>query len=156
MADNISFSLTGLQSLKAKLAQVSNDVKKKGGRAALRKAARFVVNDIKKRAEAFDDPTTVRSIKDNADLRWDNRLFRSTGNLGFRIGILGGANNNRPLVDAKKAPTPHWRYLEFGTEKTQARPFVRPALTENIDQVTEIFITEYEKALDKALQQAGQ
>ena len=155
MVDKVSFKLTGLENLKKKFEVVSNDVKFKGGRAALRKAARFIVNDIKKRAESFDDPTTVRSIKDNADLRWDNRYAKRTGDLAFRIGILGGANTRGKLTDAKKAPTPYWRHIELGTENRPAHPFVRPALSENKSAVTNIFITEYEKALDKAIAKAG-
>ena len=155
MVDKISFKLTGLESLKNKFAVVTNDVKYKGGRAALRKAARFVVNDIKKRAETFDDPTTVRSIKDNADLRWDSRYAKRTGDLAFKIGILGGASSRTKLVDGKKAPTPYWRHLELGNEKMPAHPFVRPALSENISAVTDTFVSAYEKALDKAIAKAG-
>lgn len=174
MANSVTFNINGLDSVIEKLRMVSYDVKKKSGRAALRKAARFVVNDIKKRAESIDDPSTVRSIKKNVDLRWNNYVFKSTGDLAFRIGILGGASkyantklNRRKrragseyeILGSKENPggdTWYWRMWEFGTEKRAAHPFVRPALEENIATVTEIFITEYEKALDKALAQVNQ
>lgn len=154
MVDKIDFKITGLENLKRKFNAVSNDVKYKGGRSALRKAARAIVDDIKSRAEIFDDPETVRSIKDNVDLRWNSRYVKTTGDLAFKIGILGGANSRTKLVDAKKAPTPYWRQIEFGNEKTPARPFVRPSLSEGTAAVTEIFVKAYEKALDKAIAKA--
>ncbi len=48
-------------------------------------------------------------------------------------------------------PTPHWRLLEFGTEQMAARPFMRPALADNIQQVTDVFVREYSKAIDRAI-----
>ncbi len=51
MADTVEFSITGLDSLLGKLDSVTDDVKLKGGRAALRKAAMIVVQAAKQGAE---------------------------------------------------------------------------------------------------------
>lgn len=85
MADGVEFSITGLESLLGKLDSVSYDVRRKGGRAALRKAAQVVVQKAKEGAERIDDKATGRSISDNIALRWNGRLFKQTGDLGFRI-----------------------------------------------------------------------
>lgn len=53
------------------------------------------------------------------------------------------------------APTPHWRLIEFGTEKMPAAPFMRPALADSISEVTNTFVTEYEKAIDRAIRRAA-
>jgi HK97 gp10 family phage protein len=36
-----------------------------------------------------------------------------------------------------------------------ARPFMRPALSENTAQATDIFVKEYEKAIDRAIKRAA-
>ncbi|PKL97403.1 MAG: hypothetical protein CVV17_12110, partial [Gammaproteobacteria bacterium HGW-Gammaproteobacteria-7] len=65
MADSLEFSLTGLDSLLGKLESVSHDVKRKGGRSALRKAAQIVAEKAKEGARRVDDSKTGRSIEDN-------------------------------------------------------------------------------------------
>lgn len=157
MAD-IEFSLTGLDSLLGKLEAVAYDVKRKGGRSALRKAAQVVANKAKEGAERLDDSATGRSISSNIALRWNGKLFKQSGNLGFRIGVLHGAvlakKGEAPDLSAN-GPTPHWRLLEFGTDKMAASPFMRKALADNISEVTNTFVTEYEKAVDRAIKRAA-
>lgn len=74
MADGTEFSITGLESLLGKLDGLSFDIRRKGGRGALRKAAMVVVAAAKAGAEKIDDPGTGRSISDNIALRWNGRL----------------------------------------------------------------------------------
>lgn len=173
MASTVTFNINGLAPVIEKLQRVSYDVKKKGGRSALRKAARQVVNNIKANAAQFDDPETTRSIAKNVNLRWNSWRFNKTGDLAFKIGILGGAKKDKilkarkrkkgtlslaPITKNKALPggdTWYWRMIEFGTEKQAARPFVRPALADHVEQITDIFVEAYDKALDKALQQGG-
>ena len=157
MADG-GFSIIGLEPLLAKLKGLEYDMKRKGGRSALRKAAKIVAEDAKKRAQALNDPATGRSIADNVAIRWGGRRFKRTGDLHFRIGIKGTAKTPPKGSDIDKsggAPTPHWRLLEFGTEKMAARPFMRPALESNINKATNAFVTEYGKAIDRALKRAA-
>lgn len=155
MADGVEFSIIGLDGLLGKLDSVSYDVRRKGGRAALRKAAQIVVQKAKEGAERIDDKATGRSIADNIVLRWNGRLFKRTGDLGFRIGVLHGAVLRDGGDLSQNAPTPHWRLLEFGTEKMAAVPFMRPALANSINEVTNTFVTEYEKAIDRAIKRAA-
>lgn len=155
MADGVEFSILGLDSLLGKLSEVSVDVRRKGGRAALRKAAQVVVQKAKAGAERIDDKATGRSISDNIALRWNGRLFKRTGDLGFRIGVLHGAVLKDGGDLSSNAPTPHWRLIEFGTEKMPAAPFMRQALADSISEVTNTFVTEYEKAIDRAIRRAA-
>lgn len=153
-APTIEFDIQGLDPLLAKLARVDAAVKRKGGRAALRKAANVVVKAARLKVAAHDDPGTGRKIAKNIQLQWNNRLYRSTGDLGFRIGVRHGAvlPKEGEVEDlSAKGPTPHWRLLEFGTEKMAAFPFMRPALENNIQEVTAVFVAEFDKELDKAL-----
>lgn len=155
MAETVQFSLIGLDSLLGKLATVNDDIKRKGGRSALRKAAQVIAAKAKEGAERIDDKGTGRSISDNIALRWNGRLFRASGDLGFRIGVLHGAILQDGGDLSPNSPTPHWRLIEFGTEKMAAVPFMRPALADNISDVTNTFISEYEKAVDRAIRRAA-
>jgi HK97 gp10 family phage protein len=151
MNNTLRFSLIGLERLQAQLRIVNDDLKRQGGRFALRKAANLVVDTAKDNARRLDDTSTGRTIADNIALRWNGRLFKRTGDLGFRIGVLQGARLQNHSNKHAGAPTPHWRLLEFGTETMPAQPFLRRALADQINEVTDIFISQYEKALDRVL-----
>jgi HK97 gp10 family phage protein len=157
MADSVEFNIEGLDSLLAKLATVTQDVRRKGGRSALRKAAKLIADKAKEGAARIDDPETGRSIAANIAIRWDGRRFKRTGDLGFRVGVQHGAviktkGNPDPGVNG---PTPHFRLIEFGTANMAAQPFLRPALANNISQATSVFVAAYEKAIDAAIKRAA-
>ena len=154
MPDKIEFNLIGVEALTSKLEAIEYDVKRKGGRAALRKAAKYIAQKAQENAKSFDDPETARSIIDNIAVRWNGKLFKRRGDLGFRIGVAGGALLKKGGDLSANAPTPHWRLLEFGTSNMAAQPFMRRALAENTGQATAIFLTQYEKSIDRAIKKA--
>lgn len=155
MTEAIRFDIKGLDVVLGRMAEVSHDMRRKGGRAALRKAAKVVEHNLKEGARALDDEATGRSIADNVVLRWNSRLFKRTGDLGFRVGIRQGA----VLADggdlAAGSATPHWRLLEFGTEHMPAQPFARRALADHIAAVTDTFVSQYDAALRRAIKRAA-
>lgn len=155
MADGVEVKLEGLDSLLGKLDAISYETKRKTGRSALRKAANVIVTQIKHNAEQLDDPLTARSIADNAALRWNGRMFKQTGDLAFRIGILQGAVLKKHPSMAKDAPTPHWRLLEFGTENMAAKPLVRAAANSRLTEVFNTFAINYEAGIDRAIKRAA-
>ncbi|AVJ20040.1 hypothetical protein CLM71_08760 [Serratia sp. MYb239] len=154
MVDRINYRLTGIDEFLGKLDSVSYDLKRKGGRAALRKAANVIVNKAKDNAARVDDPETGRRIADNIALRWNGREFKRTGNLAFRIGVLHGAVLKNHPDKARNAPTPHWRLLEFGTENMRAQPIMRPAAEEGAVPAINTFAVEYEKSIDRGIARA--
>lgn len=158
MADGVQFKIEGREAFFAKLDAIAYETKRKGGRSALRKAAMVVVNQAKENAMKLDDPATAANIAANIVARWSTRRFKQTGDLMFRVGIQGGAGGNAKSESFDQLPgkdTRHWRYKEFGTEKMPAQPFFRRALAESISQVTDTFLTEYEKAIDRAIKRAA-
>jgi HK97 gp10 family phage protein len=154
MAD-VEFKIEGLDALLGKLESVTYDLKRKGGRAALRKAAQLIAAKAKEGAERIDDPVTGRSISSNIALRWNGKLFKRTGDLGFRVGVLHGAVLKRGASTGANGPTPHWRLIEFGTAAAGAQPFMRPALASNLAAATDAFVAAYGKAIDSAIKRAA-
>ena len=47
--------------------------------------------------------------------------------------------------------TTYWRYLEFGSANMPTTPFMRPALQNNIQAVTNSFAENFNKEIDKEL-----
>lgn len=151
MADGVEYKLTGVDELLGKLDSITDDMKRKGGRAALRKAANVIANRAKVNARRLDDLETGRSIADNIAVRWNGREFKRNGNLAFRIGVLHGAVLKKHPDKAKNAPTPHWRLLEFGTENMRAQPIMRPAAENGAEEAMNTFVEEYGKSIDRAI-----
>lgn len=149
------FGLQGIETLIAKFGAITYDVKYKGGRFALRKAANIVAKAAKTNAVAVDNPATGRSIAGNIAVRFSTRTFKRSGNLLFRVGVLHGAKLKDGGDISPNAPTPHWRLIEFGTEKMAAHPFMRPALENNISAATNEFASQYNKSIDRAIKKAA-
>jgi HK97 gp10 family phage protein len=163
MADGVEFKLEGLEEVMGKLKELPIDMRKKGGRFALRKAAQVVRDSARDNAKTIDDPATSEEISKNIVEKWSGRYFsRTGGDMKFRVGVLGGAKGyakaSGELKGTGKAnpggDTFYWRFVEFGTSKMPAQPFIRRAMTENINKATSTFISEYGKALDRALKRA--
>ena len=154
MADGISFKMEGVEELNAKLKGLTQDLKYKGGRFALRKAAQVLTAKAKDNAKSLDDERTAEDIARNITERWNGRLFKATGNIGFRIGVMGGAGGNLSKEKLSGLPggdTRYWRYLEFGKEKMRATPFMRPVVDTSGQDAVNTFIREYDKAASRAL-----
>lgn len=151
MTDSVQFRLEGVDQLVIRLRNATKETKYRGGRAALRKAATTIARQVRANAKAIDDPETGRSIARNVATRWNGRHFKRTGDIAFRVGIRQGAVLKDGGDPSTGAPTPHWRLLEFGTEKMRARPFMRLAMTQKQSEAISTFATEYMKELNKAI-----
>lgn len=156
MAD-VQFDIEGVDALVAKLDTISDDMKRRGGRFALRKAANMIRDAAKQNAQRVDDPESPENIAENIAVRFSTRTFKRTGDLMFRVGVMGTANpsNASKTTGLPGGSTQHWRWVEMGKEGVPARPFMRPALAENISAATNEFVTQYGKAVDRAIKRAA-
>lgn len=177
MADKaFSVTMTGVDELSKKLEGLQYDMARKGGRFALRKAAQVIRDQARSNASSINDPETSATIAKNITERWSNVYNKRTGDLMFRVGVLGGvfgklqgdetgvygdkftkATRKRGAInqDLPGGDTRHWGYLEFGTEKMAARPFMIPAMHQSAQAATDKFIASYGQALDRILKKAG-
>lgn len=172
MADGFDFELKGADAVLGKLKSVSSDVRKKGGRFALRKAAKLLALEVQSNALRLDDPKTSNSISKNVAIRWSGQYFKAKGDLKFRVGILGGSANyandrwNRRkkragkqyVTDGSKSnpggDTFYWRFLEYGTERASAKPLMRSAAHAKAGAAADEFVRQYGRALDRAIRRA--
>lgn len=149
MADAIQFSILDPDHAIDKIIGLPNAMRYKGARFGMRKAANLVRDKAQENARKLDDPATASVISENIAVRFSSRTFKRTGDVLFRVGVRGGAK----LSDQEKSEglpgkgTQHWRLQEFGTEHARAQPFMRPALSQNINQA----ISEAAKHMDRWL-----
>lgn len=150
-----SFSILGLKEIKTKLQTLPDEVSKKAVRTSLRKAAKLVRDAAYNNALSVDDPKTGRKIADNIRLQFASRLFQQTNGelVMFRVGV-STSRGNIPTPNADTGPrgsTPHWHLVEFGTQKNKSKPFMRPALDNNVNQVIDSFVVNLGQELDNLL-----
>lgn len=153
-----SVKIEGLDALLKTMQGVTQDLQRKGFRSALRKAAQVVREQAKANVRPHDDLSTGRSIAKNLTEKWSSTYYKqSGGDMKFRVGVAQGAvlpkKGEKPDLGAS-GPTPHWRLLEFGTEKMSAHPFLVPALVQSMGKVFSTFVDEGGKAIDRAVKRS--
>ncbi|MDC4739171.1 HK97 gp10 family phage protein [Acinetobacter baumannii] len=130
-------------------------------RKAMRQAMNVVKNEAREKVKRLDDPRTPEKIW--KEIVVQNGRSRNPNYLVMRVGVRGGAqipytNNAKNRRSGRVGKTYqadgrvfYWRFLELGTSKQPATPFLRPALYENIEQVTDKFVQVFKFELDVIL-----
>ncbi|NHB57024.1 hypothetical protein G9F32_03120 [Acinetobacter sp. 194] len=145
------FEIEGLEEVQRKLKQLgSAKIAKRIARKSSRQAMNVVRDAARANAKAIDDPETMEKI-------WRNIVVgsgktRNSNEVVTRVGVRGGAsfsNKNPPKTPG--GDTRHWRFKELPTSRSPATPFMRPALSNNIQQVTAKFTQIFSAELDKEL-----
>lgn len=150
MAD-IQFDIQGLDQLQSKLERLNNPRKVKSMvRKALRQAANIVRDAARNNAKLIDDPETREKIWKNISVQAGKT--RNPSDIKIRVGVRGGASFSNPNPpNLSGGDTRHWRWVEFGSVNNPAAPFMRPALANNIQPVTDKFVQMLNDEIDKAL-----
>ena len=142
MADN--FRIEGLGPALAKLESLRDPKKVKASvRGAGTKAMRIVRDAARAKARTFDDPDTPKSIAKEIVTNYSAKQSRGD-QVVVRVGVRGGAKPTKDNVG-------YFRFKEFGTSQMAAEPFLRPALADNVQKVTDTFVAALEPAIDKQI-----
>lgn len=160
MANDVQFNLSGVDELRKRLRTLPKTIQGKPARIALRKSANLIVRQAKKNALELDDVTTPERIADNVTAIFSNRHLKRTGDLKFRIGVIGGATQYKDTRENRQqsrvgstyhtgGETWYWRFLEFGTERMAPKPFLRPAVNQRSEEAIALFGTELDKQITK-------
>ena len=149
----VELNIQGMDQLKRKLDQLSNPKKAKQiARKAGRQAMNLVRDAARTNAKAIDDPETREKIHKN--IVTQGGKSRNSNEIVIRVGVKGGAGRNQHSVSTaglSGGDTRHFRYIEFGTSKIPATPFLRPSLSQNLDKVTTKFVQIFDAESTKAL-----
>lgn len=143
-----------------RMSSLAPKLQKKYLNAAMRAGAVIVQRAAQERARAFDDPKTPKAIWKEIVIRTNAKLGRQNQGLALQVGVLGGAKkysnndfNRRHRRVGRTYITPgnvyYWRFLEFGTSKMRAQPFMRPALESNINSSSDAITAKLNDAIDK-------
>lgn len=117
----------GLAEYKAALAAFPDKLARRVLRNALAAGARQVRDDAKSRAPVLRAPSPYRrpgTLRDAIKVRTSKR-DRSAGNVGVFVNVKpakGGARGAKSPVDPY-----YWRWVEFGSRRSAARPFLSAA-----------------------------
>lgn len=105
--------------------------------AAARAGAKFIQRKAKEKAPVSADGSHGRSkgfLKKSIKIKAEKS--KTKGKKAYSIGIRGDAY--------------YGVFQEYGSKKNPAKPFLRPALDENRDELTRIVLGEVAKGVDQA------
>ena len=156
MADEVLIRLDGVDELKRALQGMPAKIRAKAVRAALRKAAAVIRQDAKARAPVLQKRAPFRTpgtVKRRISLR-NSKFAKQAGDEGVFVGVkpLRGKTDTRRYgkASAKNPNDPYyWHFLEFGTKKMAARPFLGPAARAKGNEVVRNFLRESMPAIEK-------
>lgn len=141
-------------------------LQRSGGRKAARRAMLVVRTSARAAARQFDDPSSPRKIWKNIVIQESTKRGKRLGGVVMRVGVRGGARQYADTRENRRAgrvgdtyktlgsssnpggDTWYWRLVEFGTQRSRARPFLRPALMNNAQAVSDALTTEMARELD--------
>ena len=159
--------IEGLDDVTAKMRELSNPRKQKNAATrSARKAMAIVRKEAVANAKRLDDKETGERIWKNITIKPSKT---KNGFVLMRVGVRGGARSyaatrenvrsgrigQQYATDGSKdnpgGETFYWRFVELGTSRTAAKPFLRPALNNNVDGVQDGFVTDFKDQLDKEI-----
>lgn len=148
---SVEFKIEGLDQLEAKFKNLRNPKRIKNiARKATRQAMNIVRDSARNNAKLIDDPQTAEKIWKNISVQ--SGKTKNANEVRMRVGVRGGASfSNRNPPQLSGGDTRHWRWIEFGASSFPPTPFMRPALSTNIQQVTSKFARVFDAELDREL-----
>ncbi|HEM7455000.1 hypothetical protein AbaHEU3_12615 [Acinetobacter baumannii] len=155
----------GLEPALRRMRAIGNEkTVKRIARKAMRQAMNIARDEARQKVKRLDDPTTPEKIW--KEIVVQNGRSRNKNTLVMRVGVRGGAripytNNAQNRRAGRVGQTYqadgrvfYWRFLELGTSRQPATPFLRPALYENIEQITDKFVQVFNFELSVVLGEA--
>lgn len=148
---SVEVNIEGLDEVQEKLKRLANPrLIKNAARRSMRKAMAIVRDAARSNAKVLDDPETAEKIWKNIAIAAGKT--RNPNEVVMRVGVRGGASFSNPNPpNTSGGDTRHWRFIEFPSVNNPGTPFMRPALQNNIQAVTNSFAENFNKEIDKEL-----
>ena len=155
MADGVTVKLEGVDELKRALADATKQIRTKAVRGALRKAGQVISKEAKQAAPVISAPTKTRkpgTVKKAIAVR-NSKFARQAGDEGVFVGVrpLRGARQKKLGKAGAKNPNDpfYWRFIEFGTKKMKARPFLSPSAESKGNEAIKTFMDSVIPQIEK-------
>src|SRR5262249_16841850 len=133
----VSVKVTGLKELQAALENIPRNIARRLLREVLRKAAGIWREEMSLRAPRLSEVKLATNAK---NVRIPGDLAR---HIGMKVKVNSGLEGEVQVGPVKRV---FWAlFLEFGTRKQSARPFIRPAFEAKRGDVLTRFIEEGKK-----------
>lgn len=150
----ITFKVQGLDLLGRQLAELRGKTAQKIIRSAVTAGARVIVLDARRRApvRTGDLRKSIESLRDKQN-SGPGIEFRAVS--VFKVpGVYANTKHNVRKGRVGKTylqdpPTFYWKFNELGTVRQPARPFIQPALSENVGRIIDAMRKKIEEGLVK-------
>lgn len=155
MADGVTVKLEGVDALNKALAEATKQIRTKAVRSALRKAGQVISKEAKQAAPVLMAPVKNRkpgTVKAAISVR-GSKFARQAGNEGVFVNVRplrGSRQKKLGKAGAKNPNDPfYWRFVEFGTKKMSARPFLSPAAKNKGNEAIKTFMDSVIPQIEK-------
>ncbi len=152
--DGVSLDINGVNELKKALLGIPDRLRKRVLLKPLRESAAPVRTKSKSAAPVLKRATKYRkkgTVRRALAIR-TSKIAAKAGNVGVFVGVrpLKGARQRTLGASGAKNPNDpfYWKFLEFGTKKMTARPFLEPTAA-LLPQVARDFNTKAVTAINK-------
>lgn len=135
MADWITYKLKGADELSRVFKTLPQELQRQVVVPAAKDAMDLVLKDAQDRAHRIDDPKTPNNIALNIAMVEDKKFFNETGSTKISVGVRKSKRGQRG------GNTFYWWWVELGTSRNRAQPFMRNALGQNQQAVFQEFLS---------------
>ena len=154
--DEVFIRLEGVDEIKRALQAMPAKIRARAVRAALRKAAMIIRQDAKARTPVLQMRVPYRTpgtVKRRISVR-NSKFARQAGDEGVFVGVKplrGKADTRRYGKASAKNPNDpyYWHFVEFGTKKMRAKPFLGPAAKSKGEEAIRMFLRESLPQIEK-------
>ncbi|QBR32832.1 MULTISPECIES: HK97-gp10 family putative phage morphogenesis protein [Pseudomonas] len=143
MGDYVRFNLKGADELSTRFKGLTEEMRRKVVLPAAKDAMDIVLLDAKDRAARIDDPETSNFIPANLAMIERKAIGEEVGAVVISVGVRMRKRGQ------KGGNTFYWWWVELGTEKNRAKPFLRPALANNREALFKEFLSSAKYQLIK-------
>lgn len=142
---SVTIRIDGLRELGERLRKLSDEVANKAARSATAAGAKLVKEQAKQNLRA--SPSVESGlVRDNVIIK---KLGKRDSNLTSEHGVTV-RKRAYPGGDSKRTTRKVASFLEFGTVKMDAEPFLQPALDKRKEDAARAIADRLKRAIDKA------
>jgi len=165
MADQIL--IDGLEGLLRSLREAPKAIQGRAVQSGMRKGGNIIRDDARRRAPRASGFMASQIVTRRANAKTRQRAGVGQGGEYFTIGVKTGrrrkfANTKRNWRKGRAGKVYqetgwayYWRFVEFGTKKMRASPFLTPAGEAKGPEAAQVVIDETWTALEKQLKKEG-